>query len=131
MMAATQYVWWISKLIFLPRNFEQDSGDEMGRYLEEKFKMYHSGVGQSQEKAVFLNAYYMFLRWLLKPFHSKKKVCSTFPCHASRNHNLFVLFVYVMKKPINWSFVFFIHTIDTIILSIEGNIHRKILFILP
>ena len=41
-------------LIFLSRNFEQDSRDEMG--CSKKSKMYHSRVGQPQEKAVFLNA---------------------------------------------------------------------------
>ena len=109
----------------------QDSSNEMGCYLEEKSKMYHSWVGQSQEKAVFQNASHLFLHWLLNRFHSQKRFCSTFPCHTSRNHKLFGLFVCVMKKPIPWNFIFFIHTIDTIVLSIEGNIHRKILFVLP
>ena len=67
----------------------------------------------------------------LNRFHSQKRFCSTFPCHTSRNHSLFGLFVSVMKKPITWNFIFFIHTIDTIVLNIEGNIHRKIVFVLP
>ena len=132
MMAAAQYVRWISNLLFRLINFEQDSSDEMRRYLEEKsnMKMYHSRVGQPQEKAVFLNCSYMLLHWLLNRFHSQKRFCRTFPCHTSTNHGFFGLFVCVMKKSITWNFIFFIHTIDTIVLSIEGNIHHKILFVL-
>ena len=91
--------------------------------------MYHSWVGQPQEKAVFLNCSYMLLHWLLNRFHSQKRFCRTFPCHTSTNHGFFGLFVCVMKKSITWNFIFFIDTIDMIVLSIEGNIHREILFV--